>query len=536
IIFDIEFTEKTNPAADELLARTAGRYKNVILAGKLIKTIYNYSTREQLLSPIKLITQKGVQWGTVNISADGDGFVRRYELFQKRGKQIKLSIGVLSLANCYELVNIDEEVKNYPGYFKIGGNYIPKVSSKSTLINYYGPSRTFSTYDYADVIDDSTFTTAFEMELETELNQYYDLAENFKNKIVLVGLTSVEFHDTHHTPFFTEDKQLMAGVEIHASFIEMALQKDYLTEFSFIKYLIFFFLVSFILFFIYSNFKPALSIFLTVFLIIGYLIFSYYLFRSKNLIVPIVEIPVLIIIVYIVGLVFQYIKTVQERKFIKQAFGQYISPELVNELIKDPKKLEYGGIQKELTVLFSDIVSFTPYTESHSPKETVDILREYLTEMVEIVTRNKGTLDKFVGDEIIAIFGAPVDLEDHAFWACKAALEMRERLNELHEKWKAEKRDPFEMGIGINSGLLTVGNLGSEQIFDYTAIGDNMNAGARVEALTRDYKTKNNIIISDSTYQLVKDSIISNFIDEAKVKGKSISIKIYELLGIKKEI
>ncbi len=536
IIFDIEFTEKTNPAADELLARTAGRYKNVILAGKLIKTIYNYSTREQLLSPIKLITQKGVQWGTVNISADGDGFVRRYELFQKRGKQIKLSIGVLSLANCYELVNIDEEVKNYPGYFKIGGNYIPKVSSKSTLINYYGPSRTFSTYDYADVIDDSTFTTAFEMELETELNQYYDLAENFKNKIVLVGLTSVEFHDTHHTPFFTEDKQLMAGVEIHASFIEMALQKDYLTEFSFIKYLIFFFLVSFILFFIYSNFKPALSIFLTVFLIIGYLIFSYYLFRSKNLIVPIVEIPVLIIIVYIVGLVFQYIKTVQERKFIKQAFGQYISPELVNELIKDPKKLEYGGIQKELTVLFSDIVSFTPYTESHSPKETVDILREYLTEMVEIVTRNKGTLDKFVGDEIIAIFGAPVDLEDHAFWACKAALEMRERLNELQEKWKAEKRDPFEMGIGINSGLLTVGNLGSEQIFDYTAIGDNMNAGARVEALTRDYKTKNNIIISDSTYQLVKDSIISNFIDEAKVKGKSISIKIYELLGIKKEI
>jgi adenylate cyclase len=224
IIFDIEFTEKTNPAADELLARTAGRYKNVILAGKLIKTIYNYSTREQLLSPIKLITQKGVQWGTVNISADGDGFVRRYELFQKRGKQIKLSIGVLSLANCYELVNIDEEVKNYPGYFKIGGNYIPKVSSKSTLINYYGPSRTFSTYDYADVIDDSTFTTAFEMELETELNQYYDLAENFKNKIVLVGLTSVEFHDTHHTPFFTEDKQLMAGVEIHASFIEMAIQ------------------------------------------------------------------------------------------------------------------------------------------------------------------------------------------------------------------------------------------------------------------------------------------------------------------------
>jgi len=248
--------------------------------------------------------------------------------------------------------------------------------------------------------------------------------------------------------------------------------------------------------------------------------------------IPTLEIPILIIIIYFTGLVIQYMQTVKERKFIKQAFGQYIAPELVEELIKDPKMLEYGGVQKEITVLFADIVSFTPYTESHTPKQTVDILREYLTEMVKIITDNKGTIDKFVGDEIVAIFGAPVNLENHAFHACKAALEMRQRLNELQEKWNAENKDPLDMGIGINTGMVTVGNLGSEQIFDYTAIGDNMNAGARVESLTREYETKNNIIISDSTYKQVKDKVVANFIDDATVKGKTIIIKIHELISM----
>ncbi len=533
IIFDIEFTEKTNPAADELLAQTAGKYDNIIFAGKLIKTIYTNSTREQLLAPISLITQRGVEWGTVNISADTDGFVRKYELFQRKGKEIKLSIGAISLIKTYRLEKLDEEVKNFSGIFRIGGNLIPKVTSKSTLINYYGPAGTFKRYDFADVIDDSTIIIP-----TLDLNRYYDFIQNgdFENKIVLMGLTSVEFHDTHHTPFFSEDKQLMPGVEIHANFIEMALRQDYLHEFSYIKFLIIFFILSLLLFYMNSSIKPTFSIIINLILLIGYLGYSYYLFVQKSLLLPTLDIPVLIIIIYIAGLIFQYLKTLQERKFIKHAFGHYIAPELVDELLQDPKKLEYGGEQKELTVLYCDIIAFTPYTESHSPKETVDILREYLTEMVEVITRNRGTLDKFVGDEIVALFGAPVDLEDHAYWGCKAAVEMRQRLNELKEKWKTEKKDPFEIGIGINSGVMTVGNLGSEQIFDYTAIGDNMNTGARIESLTRDYKTKNNIIISESTYNMAQENIIAEFIEEVKVKGKKFKINIYELLGIKKEV
>ncbi len=533
IIFDIEFTERTNIDADSKLAATIAKYDNIILSGKLIRTEYNNSMREQLLSPIPLLTQTGTKWGTVNISVDPDGFVRRYELFQKRAKEIKLSIGIIALAHHYKLDLLSEDIQNYPKFFKIGSNYIPKVTTKSALINFYGPAGTFSTYDFADMIDDSTFTTNFEKELETDLDQYYQLAENFKDKIVLIGLTSVEFHDTHHTPFFSEDNKLMPGVEIHANFIETVLRNNYLKEYLILPYLLFFFIITLLLFIFNSLIRPSISVFINIALIIFYIWLSYFLFSTKLLLIPILEIPILIIIVYIIGLVLHYIQTVKERKFIKHAFGQYIAPELVEELIKDPKKLEYGGIQKELTMLYSDIVSFTPYAESHTPKETVDILREYLTEMVDIITGNKGTLDKFVGDEIVAIFGAPVDLDDHAFYACKAAMEMRQRLNELHEKWKVERRDPFEIGIGINTGVVTVGNLGSEQIFDYTAIGDNMNAGARIQSLTRDYETKNNIIISDSTYEQVKDKVETKYIDDATVKGKKIIIKIHELISIK---
>ena len=534
IIFDIEFTERTNIDADSKLAAAIAKYDNIILSGKLISTQYNNSVREQLLSPIPILTQTGTEWGTVNISADPDGFVRRYELFQKRAKDIKLSIGTIALANLYKLDLHSEEVQNYPKYFKIGQNYIPKVTSKSAIINYYGPARTFSTYDFADVIDDSTFTTNFEKEIETELNQYYQLAENFKDKIVLIGLTSVEFHDTHHTPFFSKDYQLMPGVEIHANFIETVLRNNCLKEYPFTLYLLFFLLVTILLFIFNSSIRPSISVFINIAIIIVYIWISYFLFSTQRILIPTLEIPILIIIVYIIGLVLQYIQTIKERKFIKQAFGHYIAPELVEELIKDPKKLEYGGVQKELTVLYSDIVDFTPYTESHTPKETVEILREYLTEMVNIITNNNGTLDKFVGDEIVAIFGAPVDLADHALYACKAAMEMRQRMDELQEKWESENRDPLEMGIGINTGVVTVGNLGSEQIFDYTAIGDNMNAGARVEGLTRDYETENNIIISDSTYEQVKDNVEARYIDDATVKGKKIIIKIHELISIQK--
>jgi adenylate cyclase len=533
IIYDIEFTERTNIDADSKLAATIAKYDNIILSGKLIRTQYNGSIREQFLSPIPILTQTDTKWGTVNISSDIDGFVRRYDLFQKRAKEIKLSIGTIAMAQRYQLDLNSEDIHNYSKYFQIGSKYIPKATSRSAFINYFGPTGTFTTYDFADVIDDSTFTTNFEKELNTDLNIYYTIKDSLENKIVFIGLTALEFHDMHRIPFFTGSNKLMPGVEIHANFMETVLRNNYLNEYPISLYFLFFFIVTLLLFIFNSLIRPSISVFINFIFIIVYIWFSYYLFSTKQIFVPILEIPTVIIIIYILGLVYQYIQILRERKFIKHAFGHYIAPELVEELIKNPKNLEYGGVQKELTIIYVDLVSFTPYTESHTPKETVNILREYLTEMINIITENKGTLDKFVGDEIIALFGAPVNLEDHAFYACKAALEMRQRMNELHKKWVTENKDPLEMGIGINTGFVTIGNLGSEQIFDYTAIGDNMNICARIESLTRDYNTTNNIIINNSTYEYIKDKFKTKFIDEVTVKGKKVMIKIHELISHK---
>ncbi len=532
VIFDVEFTELSNSISDSILAETVGKYKNIILAGKLIKEVHADYERVQILKPIPALLEKGVKWGTVNISADGDGFVRRYELFQSRQNESHYSIGVLSAADPYRS-SWETDINNSRHYLGIRENFIPKVTSRSAILNYYGPPRTFRVYDYADVLDDEDFELP-----NLDLDMFNDLMANgaFKDKIVLIGLTSVEFHDTHSTPFFSQTKQLMPGVEIHANFIEMVYNQDYLTDMPYLLFLLIFLILALALYGLFSSIKPTLSIFISLLLILGSLAGGYYLFSQKSILIPPLQLPVLILILYFAGLIVHYIITAKERKFIKQAFGQYIAPELVEELIRDPKKLEYGGQQKEITVLFSDVVSFTPYTESHSTRETVELLREHLTAMVEVISRNKGFLDKFVGDEIVAIFGAPVELDNHAYWACKAAFEMRQKLTELQAKWKRENRDPVEVGIGLNSGSAVVGNLGSEQIFDYTGIGDTINAGARIEGLTRNFKTKNNIIISEATYELVKDKIIATYIDDAKVKGKEQTIKIYELIGLKETI
>jgi adenylate cyclase len=219
--------------------------------------------------------------------------------------------------------------------------------------------------------------------------------------------------------------------------------------------------------------------------------------------------------------------------WIKRAFQQYVSPEVVDQLVDNPAALQFGGEIRPVTVLFTDIRDFTTYTERHPPQEVVQMLREYLTRMAAQVIDNQGTLDKFIGDAVMAIFGAPVPYPDHAARACRAALAMIEELEKLTAKWVLEGREPFRMGIGINTGEMVVGNLGSEQLFDYTAVGDGVNLGARLESLNKEYKAERCIIISESTYEAARDVIEVRPLGEVRVKGKTRPVVIYELLGLK---
>src|SRR3989338_1825912 len=185
-------------------------------------------------------------------------------------------------------------------------------------------------------------------------------------------------------------------------------------------------------------------------------------------------------------------------------FSSYVTEKIVNELIKNPDMAKLGGERREITVLFSDVMGFTSFSEKHVPEDVVAILNEYLGEMTDIVLRWDGTLDKFIGDAILAFWGAPMRQENHAELAIKCALNMTNRLKDLQKKWQAEGKAMLDCGIGINTGEVIVGNIGAEgKKMDYTVIGDHVNLGSRVESLTKRYDI--HILITEFTMERIKD-------------------------------
>ncbi|MFH1539140.1 MAG: adenylate/guanylate cyclase domain-containing protein [bacterium] len=227
----------------------------------------------------------------------------------------------------------------------------------------------------------------------------------------------------------------------------------------------------------------------------------------------------------------QMIAGLKERDFVKDTFSRYVTKQVAEEILKDPDKIAPGGKKREVTVLFSDIRGFTAYSEGHNPEEVISHLNEYLSAMVDVIFKYEGTLDKFIGDAIMAVFGSPLPHDDDPLRAVKTALEMQARLNELNEKWKKEEKLPLKIGIGVNTGEVIAGNIGDIRRMEYTVIGDNVNLASRIENLTKNYKCP--IIISESTYEKVKNQVEVNKLEAATVEGKTHSVEIYELLGLK---
>lgn len=239
---------------------------------------------------------------------------------------------------------------------------------------------------------------------------------------------------------------------------------------------------------------------------------------------------------------FRLVVVDREKRWVKRALSHYVTREVMEEIMRNPAALELGGARKELTVLFSDIKGFTTFCEGHAPEEVVARLNEYMDEMTEAIFNHGGTLDKYVGDEIVAIFGAPRDERSAGGGRCPkedaknavlAALEMRERLAALQDRWRSRGLEVWEMGIGINTGEMIVGNMGSRMVMDYTVIGDEVNLGARVEGLTRTYDAP--ILITGPTYEYVKDTVRVEKVGDAKVKGRDKPVTVYKVTGLLKK-
>ncbi len=339
------------------------------------------------------------------------------------------------------------------------------------------------------------------------------------NKILMVGPFSKGIaEDEKTTPY-----GLMYGVEIHANALNTILMNNFLYYLPRWANILILLAITIFTAFMVSRLSTIWSLIISMIMMVVFFFSISLIFDIYNTIITL-SAPILgILLAFLSVIVYRIMTEEKDKARIRDMFGKYVSPRVVDQILANPPEL--GGVDKDITVFFSDIRGFTTFSEAMTPQELVNHLNEYLTAMTDIILDYHGTLDKYVGDEIMCFWGAPLPQEEHAILACECALQQMETLNKMNENWPPEKR--INIGIGVNSGIMTVGNMGSMGRMNYTLMGDNVNLGARLEGTNKQYLT--NIIISEFTYGLVKDRVIARELDNIRVKGKNKPVLIYEL-------
>ncbi len=342
------------------------------------------------------------------------------------------------------------------------------------------------------------------------------------NKIIMVGAFAQGMADDEKlTPY-----GLMYGVEVHANALNSILMNRFIHYVpTWVDYAILA-AVTILIAFMSSRLSTVWSFVVALLFIVVSFFAITTIFDTQAVVVNFSSPALSVIFTFVSIVVYRVVTEEKDKRRIRDMFGKYVSPAVVEEILDSPPEL--GGVDKDLTVFFSDIRGFTTLSEAMTPQELVNHLNIYLTSMTDIILEYRGTLDKYVGDEIMCFWGAPVPQEEHAILACKSALRQMQALNELNEGWPPERR--INIGIGLNSGIMTVGNMGSTGRMNYTLMGDNVNLGARLEGTNKQYGT--NVIISEFTHGLVKDRVVARELDNIRVKGKNKPVQIYELVDV----
>jgi adenylate cyclase len=394
---------------------------------------------------------------------------------------------------------------------RLGRKTIPVNRHGQVLINYLGKEGTIPTYSAAALLDG---------DLPPQV---------FKDKIVLLGATAVGIYDLRVTPF----SGLCPGVEIQATVLDNLIKGNFIRTPRYGLPLILCIILGLgiLLGVSLPRLSAAWAFILTLAIIEAYTIADYLLFSRLNLSLKLFYPLLTIVLVYVCISMQRFLAEERERARIRKAFESYVAPTVVQEMLKHPEALRLGGERREITLLFTDIRGFTTIAETYEndPESLVRMLHDFLNPMSNIIIKHGGTIDKYMGDAIMALFGAPLSQPDHPRLACQAALEMSIALKNLNAHWQALGRPVLRIGVGINSGTVTVGNLGSDRLFDYTAIGDNVNLASRLEGLNKHYGTT--ILISQSTAELLGNDFILRDVDRVRVKGKAQAANIFEIMG-----
>ncbi|HCJ65894.1 MAG TPA: hypothetical protein DHV62_00855 [Elusimicrobia bacterium] len=496
IVFDMLFVDpdKNDPESDEFLIQMTRN------SARVVHNFFFESTAEgiQVFFPLTKLTKATAGLGYANVFPELDGVVRKVPVSWQFGEE---SYPHLSVAGAAQYLSI-------PWQKLIEG--LPLDENGELAINYAGGYKTFPYVPYYKV---------FFEEVEKDF---------FKDKIAIIGATFTGVGDRYPTPMFHS----FPGVEIQANAVDNFLQKNYLSIVPKVVPGGLIFIFAFLLGFSTMHLTPWLATGMASGIFSLFFLLTYWLFRYYNLSLDFVAPALVLPATYGPLLLYRLVSEEKEKRRIRKTFGQYVSPQVMEEILSNPQAVMLGGVKKNLTVLFSDIRGFTTMSEKLTPEETVTLLNTYLTRMTEVIFRHEGTLDKFIGDAIMAFWGAPIAVDGHARKAVSCGLEMLNELRKMQEEWTNQgKKDTIDIGIGINTGDVVIGNMGSQMRMDYTVIGDSVNLASRLEALNKQFST--HIIIGENTYKEVKDFFEVRPLGKTEVKGKEELVEVYEVLSKK---
>jgi adenylate cyclase len=495
IVFDVVFADPTTEEDDALLAAAIRQAGNVILAQDLESAEDPHFSREILVHPYPASRDAARALGLALVTPDPDGVVRHFH----RRIQGNDTLAAVAAQAFQPALRLPRDL--------------------SGLIAYVGPSRSLDTVSYYQVIDPD-----------------HPLPEKrIQGRIVLIGRmlgatpAPRARSDTFYTPFYSWTGKVTSGVEIQGHIVHTLLRGTWGREIAAPGRLGLYLAVLLLAASGLARCSPLAG--LGVWLGIALLIFgtSALLFLSFNFWLPPVLLTGGLALIYTGNVVAQYLLEAREKRWLRQAFGQYVSPALVEAITAHPEQLRLGGETVEVTILFADLAGFTGLSETMGPEDLIYLLNEYFSAMTQIILENQGTLDKYIGDAIMAFWGAPLPLDDHASRACTAALQMQAAMARLQEDRQNLGQPRLASRVGVHSGRVIAGNVGSKYRFDYTVIGDAVNLASRLEGLNKFYGTE--IIASESTRQCLASLFLWRELDQVRVKGRVQPVTIYELLG-----
>lgn len=541
---DVMFSERENAQADERLEKAIKDSGNVVLATAFIvpqgavQAAVQREIPDSLWDAAFMVVrgEKEIEWKKFAVNADSvlmpisqlaavstlghvyshpdrDGSLRWGILYLQYGDDFYPSLALQVSRLALGVAMKDMALYGGSG-IKLGERFIKTDLSGRVITKYAGREHSYQYISASDIIKMRT------------------TPEILRDKVVLIGTSALATYDQKVTPLSAN----MPGVEVNANIIDNILSNGFITKSHGIIELVVTVVIGILLVLTVPGMKAIPGAALGIGVMGFYMALASYLLIYESLWINVIY-PVANMLFIFIGLtVTKYFFEEKKAREIKTMFSSYVTERVVNELIKNPEMAKLGGERREITVLFSDVRGFTSFSEKYSPEEVVTILNEYLGEMTDIVFKWEGTLDKFIGDAILAFWGAPLQQENHAELAVRCALDMVKRLGELQQRWKLEGRPLLDCGVGINTGEVIVGNIGAEgKKMDYTIIGDHVNLGSRVEALTRKYDT--HILLTEFTVNRLRNLVSSGALGSLSikglgnviVKGKENPVTVYEL-------